>query len=71
MPVPNADICPFLGAVAASSLATTIIFLSLSADKGLPVSFNVSTPPACAELAVTVVSELVLKVTVFSVLKTN
>ena len=65
-------ICPFLAAVVTSGVFnTTITFLSLSADKGLPVSFNVSTPPAWAELAATVAWAFPSKLTVFSVLKTN
>ena len=66
--------CPFLGTVLVSVFPTTIIFLSLSPDTGLPVSFNVSTPPACAEFAATVplkTGPAEEKFTVFSVLKTN
>ena len=72
--VPNDAICPLLGTVVDSALETTITFLSLSDDKGLPVSLSVSTPPACAEFAVTVALKAGPEgenVTVFSVLKTN
>ena len=66
--------CPLFGTVVTSALDTTITFFSLSEDKGLPVSFIVSTPPACAEFAVTVAvndGPEGVNVTVFSVLKTN